>query len=100
MAYPLFKGCTRPSMIMGIPTEAAFAAFVGVAIIAISFGNLLLWFLLIPIGIIFRVIAKKDDRAFRLLSIWIDTKARYPKTLKNKWGACSYSLIEKRQLKK
>ena len=99
MAYPLFKGCTRPSMIMGIPTEAAFAAFVGVAIIAIAFGNMLLWILLLPIGIVFRMIAKKDDRAFRIIGIWIDTKIRYPKTLRKKWGACSYSLTEKRKLK-
>jgi type IV secretion system protein VirB3 len=86
-------------MIMGIPTDAAAAAFIGVAVIAISV-SMMLWFLIIPIGLVLRFIAKHDDRAFRILGLYIDTKMRYPKSLKNFWGACSYATFVPRKLKK
>lgn len=87
-------------MIMGIPTDAAVVAFIAVAVVAVGAGNLLLWLLLIPIGFICRMIAKKDARAFRQIGIWIDTKVRYPRPLKQKWGACSYALFKQRKLKR
>lgn len=97
--FPLFKGATRPAMILGVPVNAAFAAFVGVAVLAVGF-SMKLWLLLIPVWFVLAQIAKKDDQMFRILALWIDSKMRYPPALKKLWGACSYAVFKPRKLKK
>lgn len=88
----IFKGCTRPAMIMGIPIAPAVIAFGGVSMLAMWF-NLLIFILLVPIYFIMRAVVKHDDQGFRLLGLrWLcrifmgnyDANARF-------WGSSSYA---------
>lgn len=63
---PLFKGCTRPPMIMGVPM-VPFAVMVGLLALLSAWVNLLVLLAGIPIYIIMRVVTKHDDQQFRLL---------------------------------
>ncbi|ANY14722.1 VirB3 family type IV secretion system protein [Bordetella pseudohinzii] len=66
----LFKGCTRPAMILGVPA----VAFVGVvalcALLGIWFS---LWFLLmLPFLVaVMRFLTLRDDQQFRLLWLFL-----------------------------
>ena len=86
---PLFLACTRPAMVLGVPMEA-----VGVNVIASSLifllGGSLAYLLIAPaLHAVFRAICLHDHNAFRLLFIWLDTKAR----ARNRriWGGSSPS---------
>lgn len=86
----LFLAVTRPSTWIGVPLEAALPiVFVAVLVLlgtgnplyAIGFG-----------GATFaaaRLVVRHDPNAFRLMMLWIDTKAR----CRNRvfWGGSSYS---------
>ena len=65
----VFKGCTRPAMLLGVP--------IGPFVVGIG-GSFLLFFLVfsvpwtllcIPIWYVMRTIAKEDDQKFRALGI-------------------------------
>ena len=65
---PLFKGCTRPAMLFGVPLVPL--AFVSGAIILLSiWTTIFLSFTLFPIILVMRQIAKSDDQQFRLLGL-------------------------------
>lgn len=64
----LFRGCTRPPMILGVP-YAPFVIGAGTPLILAMYFSLFL-LLLIPIVIILmRVAAKKDEMIFRLVGL-------------------------------
>lgn len=65
---PLFKGCTRPAMMWGVPITPFVTAFGLVMLLAIWF-NLLLALLFIPIYVLMRMVVKSDDQQFRLLAM-------------------------------
>ncbi len=65
---PLFKGCTRPAMMWGVPITPFVAAFGFVMLLAIWF-NLLLVLLFIPVYVLMRMVVKSDDQQFRLLAM-------------------------------
>lgn len=88
---PVFKGCTRPAMIFGVPV-APFASSVGIVVLLSIWTSLFLMVLLLPILLILRAIVKKDDQQFRLL--WLKVWCRgVPNYNHNKrfWKASSYS---------
>ncbi len=88
--YPLFKACTRPPMILGVPTKALIFASGIVMLLCVSFSFFFL--LLLPIIIfVMGQITKHDDKQFNILFVWFKTKFRYPAQLKKIWGATSYS---------
>ena len=90
MAYDLYKGATRPPMMFGVPTDALLVAFVVIGILSTAF-SVFMWIIL-PFAIfIMRMIAKKDDRAFRLWGMWLDTKKRCNSSVKKFWGATTYT---------
>lgn len=62
----LFKGCTRPPMIFGVPM-GPFAGMLAVFILLGTWTNLLVTFGAVPIYFIMRALTKKDDQQFRLL---------------------------------
>lgn len=90
MVFPLFKACTRPPMLMGVPIRALVFVAGFILLLAISFS---FFFLLgIPVAIlIMREVTKRDDKQFNLIAVWFKTKMRYPSALKRKWNATSYS---------
>jgi type IV secretion system protein VirB3 len=65
---PLFKGCTRPALLVGVPVVPLFL----VSSLIILFSMVITIFLitlLIPLVIIMRTITKTDDQQFRLLGL-------------------------------
>ncbi len=64
----LFRGCTRPAMLMGVPYVPFFLATGSCLLFAAWFN--LLWLLAIPPVILsLRLVARHDEMVFRLLGI-------------------------------
>ena len=93
--YTLYKGATRPPMILGVPTEPLIYAFMIISIAAIATTMAVYVFAPI-IFVVMRMIAKRDDRAFRQWGLFIDTKLRCQKVVKDFFGATSYTPIKMR----
>lgn len=91
MAYPLFKACTRSPMLFGVPLRAGASVFLFLVLIALC-SSIFVIILILPIWLIMREIAKKDDKQFNLIFCWLMTKFLYPSKLKKLWGnATSYN---------
>lgn len=88
---PLFKGCTRPAMIFGIPV-VPFAVVAGVTVLfSVWFTLFVLLSLAITIPVM-RAIAKKDDQQFRLLGLKIMQCLPYYLNGNGRfWGCSTYS---------
>lgn len=65
---PLFKGCTRPAMMFGVPV-VPLAIVSGVFILLAIWTKIFVVLALVPIVLVMRLIAKKDDQQFRLLGL-------------------------------
>lgn len=65
---PLFKGCTRPAMVFGVPL-VPLAVVSGVVILLSVWTTIFLALALFPIVLTMRLIAKSDDQQFRLLGL-------------------------------
>ena len=89
---PLFKGCTRPAMLFGVPLVPL--AVVGGVVVLISVWTTILFvFTLIPILITMRIIAKTDDQQFRLLGLNILFRIVNRNKNGRFWKASAYSPI-------
>jgi type IV secretion system protein VirB3 len=95
---PIFKGCTRPAMKMGIPLTPL-VVVVGLALLFGVWGAYLLGFMatatvvmvMIPILITMRNVTKKDDQRLSQLMLWC--LLRLGNRNRRFWGATSYSPI-------
>lgn len=92
--FPLFKGCTRVPTVAGVPMIPLMLMLIIVASIAMSI-SLWWWFLAPPLWFVMAQITRNDDKAFRIWSLWFDTKWRN----RNKafWGASTYSPVSYRK---
>lgn len=63
---PLFKGCTRPAMMFGVPLVPLVVGSMFFIMAGVWF-NLLIVLGIIPMVIIMRVLVANDDQMFRLL---------------------------------
>ena len=64
----LFRGCTRPPMVMGVPYIPFLVGAGGPLLLAMYFSLYLL--LLIPLSIfVMRMMAKRDEMIFRLIGL-------------------------------
>jgi type IV secretion system protein VirB3 len=69
----LFRGCTRPAMLFGVP-YVPFAFAVGGCFLLAIYTNFFL-LLLVPVIIyIMRLMAKRDEMIFRLLGLRLQMK--------------------------
>ena len=100
--FPLFKGATRAATVAGVPLVPLVGLVVGVASAAIILG--VYWLAaLVPGWLVMAQITKSDDRAFRVLSLWLQTKAlnrlrMFPAQGRGEfWGASTYSLADGRR---
>jgi type IV secretion system protein VirB3 len=98
--YPLYKGATRVATYWGVPFVPLVGLVMGVGIAVMFLG---LWWLglLIPGWLLMREITKSDDRAYRILWLWAQTKLwNRLLTLRvgagDFWGASTYSLSEQK----
>lgn len=92
--FDLYKGATRPAMMFGVPTDALLWAFVGVGVASVAI-SIVAWAIFPFVVFVMRMITKRDDRAFRQLGLYFDTKLRADKSVKEFWGATTYTPIKK-----
>ena len=87
---PLFKGCTRPAMLLGVPIVPL--ASVGIIIILISVWTTIFFAtILIPVIPIMRQIARSDDQQFRLLGLKLLFRGIHYNHNRTFWKASVYS---------
>lgn len=89
---PLFKGCTRPAMIFGVPVMP-FVIVCG-SIVLITVWTTFFCLVALPVAILLmRHITKTDDQMFRLL--WLKMRFRLMHYNHNArfWKASAYSPI-------
>lgn len=96
MAYPLFKAMTRSPTLMGVP-------FTPMILMGMAVGALGMWIspfcyaLAFPAWWIMAQVTKTDDKAFRIIGLWYETKCR--NRFKRFWGASTYSRTTYRKRK-
>jgi type IV secretion system protein VirB3 len=72
--FPLYKGATRMATILGVPMVPLVVMVGGVVFgIVLPFG---VWWvgLLLPCWSLMALVTRTDDRAFRMLWLWMQTK--------------------------
>lgn len=72
---PLFRGCTRPPMFMGVPYIPFFMGAGGCFLLAV-YTNFLYLFLLPVVIFIMRQMARRDEMIFRLLGLRLQFRTR------------------------
>lgn len=72
---PLFRGCTRPAMFMGVPYIPFFMGAGGCLLLAMYF-NMLFLLLIPPVVMVMRHMAKRDEMIFRLLGLRLQFRTR------------------------
>ena len=83
---PLFKGCTRPAMFLGVPLAPLVAVAAPILLLAIWLTLLLLLLLPLAIGVM-RAMVQSDEQQFRLL--WLRRVCRWRNTNARFWGGVS-----------
>ena len=72
--FPLFKGATRVATVGGVPLIPLVTLVVSVASVGVLFG--IVWLsLLVPGWLLMAQVTKSDDRAFRILWLWMQTRS-------------------------
>ncbi|WP_371820150.1 type IV secretion system protein VirB3 [Verticiella alkaliphila] len=90
-SVPLYRGATRVPTFAGVPAVPLATAFIILAAFATSLSPWF-WLAVPPTWITMAAITRTDDRAFRILGLWIDTKMRNQN--KAFWRASSYSPLD------
>ncbi|SAI46507.1 type IV secretion system protein VirB3 [Bordetella ansorpii] len=88
--FPLFKGATRvPTIAGGVPTRP----FIALVMVGAGLGMLSLyaWALIPALYPLMAIVAREDDRAFRIIELWLRTRAtnRHQRF----WNGSSYTLL-------
>jgi type IV secretion system protein VirB3 len=87
---PLFKGATRPAMVLGVPLMPLI--FVGGSVLMLSmWTTIFVLAALPPIVFVMRQVAKVDDRQFHLLWLKFQFRVLHPNRNRRFWRASSYS---------
>jgi type IV secretion system protein VirB4 len=104
MTETLFKGMTRPAMMLGIPINA-FLIVGGFIFLLAVYTNMLLLILFLPAILIMRILTKFDDFIFRLIGLnfymsWFATGKFMPTILSKKYwgGVTAFTTQEYRKL--
>jgi type IV secretion system protein VirB3 len=91
---PVFKGCTRPAMLWGVPLVPSLIAGGGMLIPAIwallaspPFGVAIL-FLMIPVFVVMRLVTRHDDQRLAQYLLWLRMVLRQGN--RRVWGMNAY----------
>ncbi|WP_199542579.1 VirB3 family type IV secretion system protein [Paraburkholderia kururiensis] len=94
---PVFKGCTRPAMLWGVPLVPALVTGGGMLIPAIwallaspPMGVAIL-FLMIPVFVAMRLVTRRDDQ--RLAQYALRFRMRLQQRNRRLWGAHAYTPV-------
>ena len=87
---PLFKGCTRPAMVFGVPVIPLFIIAFSIGFLSIL-TTVLLNFLTIGAVFSMRMIVKNDDQKFRILGLWLSF--RIQDMNRGFWKSAAYSPV-------
>lgn len=94
----LFRGCTRPPMILGVP-YVPFIVGAGVPLLLAMYFSLYI-LLLIPLSIfIMRMVAKKDEMIFRLIGLHLVFRF-LPRNVRQHGGAWAFAPEGRREGRK
>jgi len=94
----LFLACTRPAMVWGVPMEAMGINLI-VTGLAFLLGGSLAWLsLALVLHAVFRGVCATDHNAFRVLTVWLETRARARNGLL--WGGSSCTPAPLRRLRR
>jgi type IV secretion system protein VirB3 len=85
----LFLACTRPAMFLGVPVEALSLNIMLTGIVFLAGGSPLYLLTGGVVHLVFRAIVRTDHNAFRVLFVWLETKARCRNSAW--WGGSSVS---------
>jgi type IV secretion system protein VirB3 len=72
---PMFRGCTRPPMFLGVPYVPFFMGAGGCMLLAMYF-NLFYLLLIPPVILVMRQMARRDEMIFRLLGLRLQFRLR------------------------
>ncbi|SAI73177.1 type IV secretion system protein VirB3 [Bordetella ansorpii] len=89
-AFPVFKGATRvPTIAGGVPTRP----FIALVMVSAGLGMLSIyaWALIPALYPLMAIIAREDDRAFRIIELWLRTKAMNRN--QRFWNGSTYTLL-------
>ncbi|EIF32256.1 type IV secretory pathway, VirB3 component [Burkholderia sp. Ch1-1] len=93
--FPLFKGATRVPTWAFVPRDVFILTFMfsGALFMIIHFYAIAIFALL---WLIEWAITKHDDRAFRIIWVWLKTKVRnrFDSRFTGLWGGSSYSPVD------
>jgi type IV secretory pathway VirB3-like protein len=89
---PLFKGCTRPAMYLGVPLVPLVIVTVTVILLSV-WTTLFVALTLIPLVLVMRQIVKEDDQQFRLLGLKLLFRFVHYNHNAKFWRASTYSPI-------
>lgn len=95
---PLFKGCTRPAMMFGVPLVPLMCVALVVILLAV-WTSVLVALALLPIVVTMRLISKSDDQQFRLLGLKLLFRFVNYNHNGRFWKASTYSPIQFKQRK-
>ena len=87
---PLFKGCTRPAMVMGVPL-VPLAVVSGAVILVSVWTTIFVVFLLPVVVLVMRQVTKHDDQMFRLLGLKILFRLVHYNHNRRFWKASAYA---------
>ena len=83
----LFLAATRPAMFLGVPVEALSLNAMLTGVVFLAGGSPLYLLTGVALHLVFRAVVRTDHNAFRVLFIWLETKARCRNS--SWWGGSS-----------
>lgn len=89
---PLFKGCTRPAMLWGVPL-APFLAVMGVLLLLAMWLSLLIALLMLPAYFLMRYVVRNDEQQFRLLALKFLCRVMRRDANHRFWKASAYAPV-------
>lgn len=93
---PLFKGCTRPAMKLGVPL-IPLVAIGCTGLIASSFFGLWVNLLCIPVIAVAGFMTRTDDQIFRLIWLWFYCRVLHLNRNARFWQSSTYAPLVSRR---
>ena len=92
---PLFLACTRPALVLGVPMEAMGVNLIASSVAFLAGGSLLYLLIAPALHLVFQAVCKADPNAFRVLSLFVETRGRARNG--GLWGGSSASPLPLRR---